>query len=37
MEVGEEEESVYIIMLLNCHHQSDSCVKMGSDNSHLNV
>ena len=21
----------------NCHHQNDSCIKMGSDESHLNV
>ena len=22
---------------LHCHHQSDSCIKMGSDESHVNV
>ena len=22
---------------LHCHHQNDSCIKMGSDESHLNV
>ena len=21
----------------NCHHQNDSCIKMGSDESHFNV
>ena len=35
MEVGEEGE--YIYLLLHCHHQSDSCIKMGSDESHFNV
>ena len=33
-EVGER----YIIYLsLHCHHQNDSCVKMGSDENHFNV
>ena len=32
MEV-EEEEIVYIS--LHCHHQNDSCIKMGSDESHF--
>ena len=27
----------YYYILLHCHHQSDSCVKMGSDESHFNV
>ena len=22
---------------LHCHHQNDSCIKMGSDESHVNV
>ena len=22
---------------LNCHHENDSCIKMGSDESHFNV
>ena len=22
---------------LHCHHQNDSCIKMGSDDSHFNV
>ena len=26
-----------IYLLLHCHHQNDSCIKMGSDESHLNV
>ena len=24
-------------LLLRCHHQNDSCIKIGSDESHLNV
>ena len=32
MEVGKG-ESIYLS--LHCHHQNDSCVKMGSDESHL--
>ena len=36
MEVGEE---VYgtIYLSLHCHHQNDSCSKMGSDESHFNI
>ena len=30
------EEGDYI-PTLHCHHQNDSCVKMGSDESHFNV
>ena len=26
-----------IYLSLHCHHQNDSCVKMGSDESHFNV
>ena len=26
-----------INLLLHCHHQNDSCIKMGSDDSHFNV
>ena len=26
-----------IYLLLHCHHQNDSCIKMGSDGSHFNV
>ena len=32
MEVGE-----IIYLSLRCHHQNDSCIKMGSDESHFNV
>ena len=35
MEVGEEGE--YIYLSLNCHRQNDSCIKMGSDESHFNI
>ena len=34
MEVGERE---IIHLTLHCHHQNDSCIKMGSDESHFNV
>ena len=30
-----ERESIHIS--LHCHHQNDSCIKMGSDESHFNV
>ena len=26
-----------VYLSLHCHHQNDSCVKMGSDESHFNV
>ena len=26
-----------LYLLLHCHHQNDSCIKMGSDESHFNV
>ena len=32
IEVGEEEDYI-----LHNHHQNDSCIKMGSDESHFNV
>ena len=32
MEVGGEGDYVYLS--LHCHHQNDSCIKMGSDESH---
>ena len=32
---GGEEEIIYLS--LNCHHQNDFCIKMGSDESHFNV
>ena len=35
-EKGEEErETIYLS--LHCHHQNDSCIKMGSNESHFNV
>ena len=34
MDVGKR-ESIYLS--LRCHHQNDSCTKMGSDESHFNV
>ena len=33
MDVGEK----IIYLLLLCHHQNDSCMKMGSDKSRFNV
>ena len=30
-----EREIIYL--WLHCHHQNDSCIKMGSDESHFNV
>ena len=32
---GGEREVIYLS--LHCHHQNDSCIKMGSDESHFNV
>ena len=38
MEVGGGGGGKEIIYLsLHCHHQNDSCIKMGSDESHFNV
>ena len=34
MEVAERE---IIYLSLHCHHQNDSCVRMGSDKSQFNV
>ena len=34
MEMGEME---IIYLSLHCHNQNDSCIKMGSDESHFNV
>ena len=31
------EEGDYIPVSLHCHHQNDSCITMGSDESHFNV
>ena len=36
MEVGEEGDYIPIASL-HCHHQKDSCIKMGSDESHFYV
>ena len=37
--MGEEGEYkiILIYLSLRCHHQNDSCIKMGSDESHFNV
>ena len=32
---GGEEEIIYLSQ--HCHHQNDSCIKMGRDESHFNV
>ena len=32
---GEKREIIYLS--LHCNHQNDSCIKMGSDESHFNV
>ena len=32
---GREREIIYLS--LHCHHKNDSCVRMGSDESHFNV
>ena len=34
MEVGERE---IIYLSLHCHHQNDSCIKMGSEENYFNV
>ena len=36
MEVGEGGD-YKLYLPLHCHHQNDSCIKMGSDESHCNV
>ena len=36
MEVGQEGDYIAYLSLY-CHHQNDSCIKMGSDKSHFNV
>ena len=36
MEVEEEGDAI-LYLSLHCHHQNDSCIKMGSDESHFNV
>ena len=38
MEVEEDGDGREIIYLsLHCHHQNDSCIKVGSDESHFDV
>ena len=37
MEVGGGGGREIIYLSLHSHHQSDSCLKMGSDKSHFNV
>ena len=32
-----EGEGEITYLSLHCHHQNDSCIKMGSDESHFNV
>ena len=34
-DVGEETDNIYL--MLHCHHQNDSCIKMGSNERHFNV
>ena len=34
---GEGGNGDIIHLSLHCHHQNDSCIKMGSDESHFNV
>ena len=31
------EKRMIIYLSLHCHHQNDTCIKMGSDESHFNV
>ena len=35
--MGGEGRGKNIYLSLHCHHLSDSCIKMGSDDSHFNV
>ena len=35
LQIANEREIIYLS--LHCHHQNDSCIKMGSDESHFNV
>ena len=34
---GKREIKYKLYLSLHCHHQNDSCIKMGSDESHFNV
>ena len=35
--MGAREVDYKLYLLLHCHHQNDSCIKMGSDARHFNV
>ena len=35
--MGEGGREIIYLSLIHCHHQNDSCIKMGSDESHFNV
>ena len=35
--VCRKEKREIIYLSLHCHHQNDSCIKIGSDESHFNV
>ena len=37
MEGGGRGEEEIIYLSLHCHHAKDSCIKMGSNESHFNV
>ena len=37
MAVGEEGDYNILYLSLSCHHQNDSCIKMGRDESHFHV
>ena len=37
MGLGEEGKREIMYLSLHCHHQNDSCVKMGGDESHFNT
>ena len=37
MEVGGRGGEEIIHLSLHCHHQNDSCITVGSDESHFNV
>ena len=34
---GGRRQIIIIYLSLHCHHQNDSCIKVGSDESHFNV
>ena len=34
---GQGEKGDYMYLSQHCHHQNDSCIKMGSDESHFDV